>query len=142
MKILTSICMLGLLMSSLMLTSCGSSDNSGKTPKVSVKNTSWILYQLNGNTLKSENDVTLNFSGSDNKVSGSAPCNNYTGTFNSSSGNLTFGPLASTKRMCPEMESETVFLNALQNTSSFKISGSELNLFDSGGKLLMIFKKK
>ena len=142
MKTLTIICMLGLLIPSLMLTSCGSSDNSGKTPKVSIKNTSWVLYQLNGNTLKSEKDVTINFSGSDNKVSGSAPCNNYSGTFNSSSGNITFGPLASTKRMCPEMESETVYLNALQNTSSYKISGSELNLFDSGGKLLMIFKSK
>lgn len=140
MKIYMIICIFGLLVSVSLLTSCGSSDNSGKTSKTSLKKTSWVLFQLNGNTLKSERDVTINFSGSDNKVSGTAPCNNYSGTFNSSSGNLSFGPLASTKRMCPEMENETLFLNALQNTSSYKISGSELNLFDSGGKLLMIFK--
>ncbi len=139
MKINLFICF---ILIAVFLMSCSSSDKTAKVTNTPLKKTSWTLYQLNGNPVKSEKDVTINFNESDNKTYGNAACNNFTGTYILSGKNLSFNPLASTKKMCPELEYETVYLKSLQNTVSYKISGNELSLYDSSGTLLMIFKSK
>lgn len=83
-----------------------------------------------------DTEITLNF-GTDNRVSGSASCNNYTGSFESGDGTLKVGPLASTQRACvaPEgiMEQEQQYLTALQSAATFELNGGILTIRNAEG---------
>lgn len=75
--------------------------------------------------------LTLEF-GEDGSVSGSAGCNNYTGSYTQGDGTITIGPLASTMMMCTEpagvMDQEMQFLAALQSAATYQLDGSRLDL--------------
>ena len=74
------------------------------------------------------------------KVSGFTGCNNFFGTYELAGASLTFGPVGSTRRACPEpeMSLEGTFLNALEKTRGWKISGGML-LLVAGDELLARF---
>jgi heat shock protein HslJ len=91
--------------------------------------TAWALGDLPGQVLT---DVrpTIAFSG-DGTVTGSGGCNDFNGTYTVDGSNLTFGPLASTKKACGDAVNtlETAYLAALQATTAYEItSDSKLKL--------------
>ncbi len=104
--------------------------NNGKQAIVSV---------LNGTA------ITLNF-GTDNRATGSAGCNNYSGEFASTDTTLKVGVLISTQRACiaPEgiMEQEAQYLAALQNSATYEISGDMLTIRDSSGAMQVTATKR
>lgn len=74
---------------------------------------------------------TLNFNSLQNNVSGTAGCNNYSGTVTVEANKIKFGEnMAVTKKMCAEgMEGERLFLETLPKINSYSISeGKTLNL--------------
>jgi heat shock protein HslJ len=84
--------------------------------------TAWALGDLPGQVL---NDVrpTIAFSG-DGTVTGSGGCNDFNGTYTVDGSNLTFGPLASTKKACGDAvdQLEQAYLAALQATTAYEIT--------------------
>ena len=82
--------------------------------------------------------LTMAFS-ADGKVSGSAGCNNYTGTYASNGSTLAFGPAATTRKMCAEpariMEQEQQFLKALESVATTRQEGDRLELRTADGAL-------
>jgi heat shock protein HslJ len=97
--------------------------NNGKQAVASV---------INGTTL------TMDF-GAGGQVSGSAGCNNYSGSYETNGDQIKFGPLAVTQKMCGEPEGvmgqEANFLKALQNAAKFKIAGNKLEIRSADGAL-------
>ncbi|QLQ05518.1 MAG: META domain-containing protein [Anaerolineae bacterium] len=75
------------------------------------------------------------------QVNGSAGCNNYMGSYQVDGNQLTFSPLASTKRMCAEgvMAVEQAFLAALEKTASYEIHDAQLVLLAADGQTLLTF---
>ena len=75
----------------------------------------------------------------DGRASGSAGCNNFTGSYIQDGDKVTFGPAASTRRMCarPEgiMEQEARFLKALETVSTARLEGDSLELRTATGAL-------
>jgi heat shock protein HslJ len=72
----------------------------------------------------------------DGTVNGSAGCNNFTGAYKVEGDNITIGPLASTRKACPEpgvMEQETAYLAALESAATLKIRGDQLELARADG---------
>ena len=54
---------------------------------------------------------------------------------------LSFGPIASTRRMCPDaMQQEGAFLQALENAHRYSISGEDLAVQDASGVVTMRFE--
>ncbi|MBK7156984.1 MAG: META domain-containing protein [Ignavibacteria bacterium] len=41
---------------------------------------------------------------------------------------------------CPELEKETAFMKAIQNSASYKISGDKLTLSDINGNVILVFR--
>jgi heat shock protein HslJ len=73
----------------------------------------------------------------DGKFAGKA-CNNYHGGFRHSGNQLALvGPLAATRRLCPEpdgiMEQEAAYFATLERVASFAIDGTTLTLSDGDG---------
>ncbi len=125
---------------SFVLLSCGSSNNSKHILNSPFENTKWILYNMDGKEFISENQSYIVFNTIDSKVTGAAACNNFFGKFKKSGSSLTFEPLASTKKACPELEKETSFMKAIEKTASYKISGNKLSLSDLNGNVILVFK--
>lgn len=75
----------------------------------------------------------------DNKVIGNGGCNSFSGIYAATGSRLTFGPLATTRKMCLPvvMQSETTFLGALSQTVSFVREQGRLILFDAKGAAIL-----
>ena len=79
------------------------------------------------------------------ELSGFGGCNNFFGTYEQNGEQLTIGPLASTKKACfgdGLMQSETEFLNQLQNTHHVQATHKELRLLNRHGEEITILRRR
>lgn len=92
-------------------------------------------------------DTTLGFAFTDDgKVAGSAGCNRFTGTYSSEGEALSFGPLATTRKECPEpeklKEQEKQFLAALGSVATARFEGDRLELHTKDGALAVSARRE
>jgi heat shock protein HslJ len=84
-------------------------------------------------------ELSVNFD--EEAVAGLAGCNNYTGGYEVDGENISFGPLATTRKFCsdPEgtMEQESEFLAALEGATRFEIQGSRMDMYFEDGARAM-----
>lgn len=104
----------------------------------------WQVQSISGLS-KLAGSANLKLS-SDGSVSGNGGCNAIRGALSvSGDDGLSFGPIASTRKMCPPelMELENAFVQALGKTQKRKIEASSetLHLLDANGKTLAILKR-
>jgi heat shock protein HslJ len=114
-------------------------------PDLGVDGTRWTLNSV------ISGDAVGNFAGSDKawmalngeRVTGSTGCNDFQGTVARSTGKLTFGELATTRRACPGQAAtvEKALLNGLKGEVSYKVDGSTLQLRSSTGGLDFIAER-
>ncbi|MEP6758252.1 MAG: META domain-containing protein [Actinomycetota bacterium] len=83
--------------------------------------------------------VTALFDAGD--VSGSGGYNSYHGTYETSGSSLTFGPVASSMKLCEQDVSmqEQQYLAALDATESYTTEGNQLTFSDDAGQMLLAF---
>ncbi len=90
-------------------------------------------------------ELTMEFA-ADGRVSGSAGCNRFTGSYTAEGPALRIGPAAATRRMCvgPEqiMEQEQQFLKALETVATMRMEGDRLELRTADGALAITLAKK
>lgn len=108
-----------------------------------VAGTAWRVTGYNNGqqafvTVLGDTTLTLAFA-TDGRVSGSAGCNSYSGSYASADASLSFGPAATTRKMCAEpaqiMEQEQQFLQALRTVASARQEGDRLELRTADGAL-------
>ena len=110
-------------------------------PDVTLTNTYWKLVELNGGAVQPGEGKELHMvlRGGD-QVGGYAGCNQFTGSVTVTGDGLSFGPIASTRRMFADtMQQEDAFLQALENAHRFAISGEDLAIEDANGEVTMRF---
>lgn len=103
----------------------------------------WQLAQFEGRTFAATGDSYMLTFSADNAVSGKGDCNRITGTYISDreKSTLSFGPIASTRMMCPNQSQEDAFMKTLGTVDAYKIDGRMLMLF-ADGELKMMLEKK
>ena len=101
----------------------------------------WVLAALSGKAPLKGTELTSEFGGK-LRVSGSAGCNRYTGTYKVSGNSIRISTLATTKKACgaPIASQETAFLKALTEARSFTIKGRSLTLESARGRTLATFE--
>ena len=111
-------------------------------PDVTLTNTYWKLVELNGAGVSPGEGRELHMIlKGDDQVRGYAGCNQFTGSVTVTGDALSFGPIASTRRMCPDvMQQEGAFLQALENAHRFSIAGEDIAVRDANGEVTMRFK--
>jgi heat shock protein HslJ len=101
-------------------------DNTAETVNVLPRSTTTVLFQAN-------------------QVTGIAGCNNFNATYQTTRNKLSFGPVATTRKVCNTplgiMQQENAFLAALDSTVSYKLSRNALELIDSRGNTLLTFRR-
>jgi heat shock protein HslJ len=90
----------------------------------------------------SDAGISIQFT-SDGKVSGSAGCNRYSGTYTVSGKSMQISPsLATTRMACSQeiMDQENAYLKTLGDVKSYSVSGDQLTLQDGSNKSLLVYK--
>jgi heat shock protein HslJ len=112
------------------------------TQSAPLVGTDWDLTAIvNGDSVSSviaRTHATLTLA-DDGTASGSGGCNTFHGAYETTGDALTFGPLATTRKLCDEglMSLEHAYLTALGNTATYAIEGNTLTLLDSSGASLL-----
>jgi heat shock protein HslJ len=97
--------------------------------------TNWQLDSFSGSQAPlPETAITLSFDVEGN-ANGSAGCNNYNTVYTANQGQLAFGPISSTQKLCDEAinAQEALYIFALEETESYMLDGSQLILYDASG---------
>lgn len=109
--------------------------------------TNWVMASINNgqqavvSSLEGV-DVTAIFE-TGGRVGGSAGCNAYSAEYKVEGESITISQAVSTLMACEApagvMEQEAAFLKALENSATFKVRGSTLEIYDAGGVLVVSF---
>jgi heat shock protein HslJ len=108
---------------------------------LSLEGPTWVLQRT---LLRTE--ITAIFE--EGKVTGSAGCNTYNGTYTVTVGvnedEISIGPLATTRMACQQniMDQETRYLSALEAAESYTIEDTTLTIYFPGGALIYEAKEE
>lgn len=108
----------------------------------------WALERIGGEEINaSGNNNTqerprLEFNLRKKLVTGTDGCNQLTGDIRQiDAENISLGPVAATKKACPDMEIPERFNKALNSIETYSIKNLILQMFDSDGNKILRFKK-
>lgn len=116
-----------------------------------LQNTKWTLdYYYDGVgaliAVLPNTEITAQFTteGIENKVNGSAGCNNYSADYQFSETALTVGALSITNQLCNQpngiMTQEQAYTTMLRNVATYRIVGDLLELKNASGQIILQYK--
>ncbi len=106
-------------------------DSSIDSNTLPLQNTRWKLVELGGKKVPANatSKPMYLILKSDSTVSGNGGCNAFSGTYSLGKNNeIIFGELVRTNILCPGIDYEKTYLNAIANTDHYEIMGNELLL--------------
>jgi len=109
----------------------------------SLVGSSWRLEDLGGRGVVDIAQATLAFPEA-GAVAGSASCNRFHGTATIHGDSITFGPLAATRKACPEaiMNQENLYLDALAGATRYEVDEPYLYLYTSAQEAPLRFVRE
>lgn len=104
----------------------------------SLVGSSWVAEDIDGEGVMDNLQSFVTF-GADGSVHGSGGCNRFTGKYVLDKSNLSFGPLAGTRKACFEavMNQETRFHKALATVTAYRIENGLLFLLNKNGQTVI-----
>lgn len=117
----------------LMAISCTNQKTLSKSADAPLFESYWKLIELMGNPIQSQpamREIHMILKEENSRVQGFSGCNNFLGSYELKEANrLSFSQMMSTKMAClNDMETETQFLDVLQQTDIYYLHGDTLQL--------------
>jgi heat shock protein HslJ len=115
--------------------------SSASLPTV-LQGTTWRLTSIDNHPALAGVRVTAVFSSDDDRVAGSAGCNQYFGRAAVQGERIEVGGLGSTKMFCTTdgvMPQETAYLSALGQATAYRVAGRQLQLGPASGVVTLVF---
>ena len=110
-----------------------------------IENKRWVLVELMGQAVvaaKGRKTAFLQFDSENARVAGNASCNNFFGGYELRAGDrISLGQLGSTMMACPDMTTESTFLQVLQKVDNYAIKDDTLSLHKARMAPLARFKR-
>lgn len=91
----------------------------------------WALQRIDDAPFTTHAELDLSQAG---RVSGSGPCNGFSGRMEGDWLAMSIGPLRSTRRACPELDQEHLYFTALQAVQHGAMRDGDLVLTDTAGR--------
>lgn len=124
----------------ILMMSCGSNKN---ILTANALDGEWNINSVNGTAVTADKQPYLGINMQEKRLYGNAGCNRIMGGVQADkAGELSFGQVASTRMMCPDMATERNVMEALNNVSGYKGTETELILTDKKGSELMNLTKR
>lgn len=116
-------------------------------PSLSDLSGEWAIELAGGKKIEGTAEVApyIGFDVDESRIYGNVGCNTINGVLvqdKNKPNSVWFDNIATTMMLCPDMETETVILNALNETKSFKTEGGKVYLLGDGGNELLVLKKQ
>ncbi len=108
-------------------------------PAASLRNTSWVVAEINGEPTIPDFQPTIAF-GAD-EVSGNGGCNGFGGTYTLNGTAISFGDLFQTQMLCTDNgrdQQELGFHAALGTVASVRFAGETVELLDGDGAVALL----
>ncbi len=120
----------------------GSGSDGGTQDPAALEGESWVLTEMltaGGQTQILDVGVNASFDGT--TISGNAGCNSYHASYEADGSQISFGPIAATKKLCPEDEQSTEdrYLQLLAEIGSYEVSGRSMSMNDTDGTPVLQF---
>ncbi|MBJ9984609.1 META domain-containing protein [Acinetobacter sp. S40] len=135
------------IVSALTMAGCATMTNPSTDRNLAMlQNKSWLVTEINGveykaNPAQTTNIPSLMFDNS--ALSGSDGCNRIMGGYTVKGSQIAFTQLAKTQMACLNAtDVPEKFSNALEQTTSYKVSDKKLELMNSDGKVVIQLKNK
>jgi heat shock protein HslJ len=133
--------LVAMAVSGLLILSMGSAALAASGKGGTLEGPIWVLqtYAVGQTVLDVPSGVDANAIFSAGTVHGKSGCNTFSGSYTASGSSLTFGPLATTMKMCgvPEDPIETAYLAALGAASTYRATASDLVIYDANGSQIL-----
>ncbi|WP_294629269.1 META domain-containing protein [uncultured Bacteroides sp.] len=116
--------------------------------KLSVLNGEWKVKEANGEVIPSgmENQPFIAFNVKEKTIHGNAGCNVINGGFETNADNvqsISFPRVASTMMACPDMDTESKILKAINEVKSFDVlAGGAIGMYDANNALVLVLEKR
>ena len=118
-------------------------DRNYLTEKKLLLNNTWQLNTLNNKVvspLPNNEQISFTLTESTLAINGFAGCNNYFSSYQLADANLSFDPIASTRRFCQdEADIEQQYLAMLAAVKFYQLQAGQLWLIDQQQKVIAIF---
>lgn len=117
--------------------------SSAKTePKPETLPGNWLVNTIQDKAVIANSSAQLSFH-PENKLSGSASCNNISSNYSVQNNSLTIGAIATTRKMCAPalMEQESHLLQALSKVKRFQLNNGKLSLYNQQGTIQLEAKR-
>lgn len=104
-----------------------------------LADTRWVPRRIGGKPVKPsdpEREPWLLLDSKGRTVTGSGGCNRFTGDYDKGVQTLRMRSLVTTRMACPDLRTEAAFLNVLEQTWGYRVTGRRLELLDGGGAVL------
>jgi heat shock protein HslJ len=103
----------------------------------------WVVTTLYGKDVPPDNSPKgapeLEINPNDKMIIGHGGCNSFSGKVKVMGDEIYFGPVASTKMACPEMQTENQFFEILAKPKlNFEVEANSLRLFDMGKEVMTL----
>ena len=102
----------------------------------------WLVETIQDKAVMVKGAAQLTFD-QENRLSGSASCNNISTSYSSKNNSLTIAPIATTRKMCVPalMEQESKLLQALSKVRRFQLNNGQLSMYDQQGSVQITAKR-
>ena len=107
-----------------------------KTQKQTTIDNKWQIVSIQGIDSLNVNP-TIEFNREEKRISGTAGCNNFFGTYVPANKHLDFSKMGMTRKMCPDMTVENAFINNLNKVNYYKIDNNQLMFYNNSDEILM-----
>lgn len=101
----------------------------------------WLLQELKNRTVAGPDLPYIEFNTTDGRTMGKTGCNNFSGKTDFKGNKLTLGPLAASRKFCPNATYESDFLKAMSPGEWTYEIGSRKLVLTRNGKEPIVFKK-
>jgi heat shock protein HslJ len=103
-----------------------------------IEEITWVLTTMPGGAPVADGTFTT-FLLADGRLSGNAPCNQYSGDYTLDGSSLTIGSIVRTRMACPNLAQEDAYLEALGEVTSYVLQDNTLVLVGPDGTALLGF---
>lgn len=94
----------------------------------------WVLSEINDQPFNAKADLTFP---DEETIAGSAPCNRYSASMTVPYPWFEVGPIAATKRACPDLQDESFFFEKLREMTLSEVLGKILILSTPEGQKMV-----